>query len=110
MIAREIRIDAQAVRITGGVRVLHATEATCRRIRKPVLQRQDPLRTDREDPSGETLPHPPESLREEALPLREQLAAAGFATPALDGLIDDPESLRFHSINEIVDELDVIAG
>ena len=38
----------------------------------------------------------------------EQLAASGFATPALDGLIDDPSSLRFHTIGEIVDELDVI--
>ena len=56
------------------------------------------------------LPHPPEQLRAEALPLRDALAAAGFATPALDGFIDDPSSLRFHSMSEIVDELDVIAG
>jgi len=56
------------------------------------------------------LPHPPEQLREEAIPLARQLAAAGFITPALDTLVADPESLRFHSINEIVDELDVIAG
>lgn len=66
--------------------------------------------TYREGSEGEPLPHPPERLREEALPLRDQLAAAGFATPALDGLIDDPASLRFHSIGEIVDELDVITG
>jgi hypothetical protein len=59
-----------------------------------------------EDP----LPHPPEQLRSEAVPLRQQLAAAGFATPALDGLIAEPASLRFHSISDIINELDVIAG
>ena len=58
----------------------------------------------------EPLPHPPEELQREAIPLREQLAAAGFATPALDGLIADASSLRFHSISEILNELDVIAG
>ncbi|HXH37245.1 MAG TPA: hypothetical protein VNN08_01320 [Thermoanaerobaculia bacterium] len=56
------------------------------------------------------LPHPPETLREEAVPLASQLAAAGFHTQALDTLIADPESLRFHSIRELLDELDVIAG
>ena len=66
--------------------------------------------TYREGSSGEPLPHPPEALRDEALPLRDQLAAAGFATPALDALITDPASLRFHSIREIVDELDVVTG
>ena len=66
--------------------------------------------TYREESDGEPLPHPPEALRQDALSLRDQLAAAGFATPALDGLIDDPASLRFHSIREIVDELDVITG
>jgi hypothetical protein len=65
-------------------------------------------KTYREGADGEPLPHPPEALRDEALPLREQLAAAGFATPALDALIDEPSSLRLHSIREIVDELDVI--
>ena len=58
----------------------------------------------------EPLPHPPEELQREAVPLRQQLAAAGFATPALNGLIADPSSLRFHSITEILNELDVIAG
>jgi hypothetical protein len=28
--------------------------------------------------------------------------------PALGKLIEDPSALRFHSINDIVDELDVI--
>jgi len=58
----------------------------------------------------EPLPHPPEELQKEAVPLKQQLAAAGFATPALDTLITDPASLRFHSITEIVNELDVIGG
>ena len=76
------------------------------RARRAAIERQ----TFREGGDDAPLPHPPEELREEALPLRDALAASGFATPALDGLIDDPSALRFHSINEIVDELDVIAG
>jgi hypothetical protein len=56
------------------------------------------------------LPHPPEELRAEAIPLASQLAAAGFPTPALDALIAEPESLRFHSIRELIDELEVIVG
>lgn len=58
----------------------------------------------------EALPHPPEQLKDEAVPLRKMLAQAGFATPALDDLIADPSSLRFHSIGEILDELEVITG
>jgi hypothetical protein len=58
----------------------------------------------------EELPHPPQELQRESVPLRKQLAAAGFSTPALDGLIADPDSLRFHSITEILNELDVIVG
>jgi hypothetical protein len=59
---------------------------------------------------GDELPHPPEALRDDAIPIARQLTAAGFATPSLNGLIAEPESLRFHSIREILDELDVIAG
>jgi hypothetical protein len=58
----------------------------------------------------EPLPHPPEELREAAIPLAHALAAAGFDTPTLDSLVADPNSLRYHTINEIVDELDVVAG
>ena len=58
----------------------------------------------------EPLPHPPQELQREAVPLRQQLAAAGFATPALDGFLADATSLRFGSIGEILNELDVIAG
>ena len=56
------------------------------------------------------LPHPPEELRQLAVPIARQLEAAGFATPSLDELIARPDSLRYHTINEIVDELEVIAG
>lgn len=58
----------------------------------------------------EALPHDPEELRNDAIPLARQLAAAGFDTPALDSLVADPDELRYHTMNEIVDELDVIAG
>jgi hypothetical protein len=63
-----------------------------------------------EGTAAEPLPHPPAELREAAIPLLRQLAAAGFDTPALDQLVADPDELRYHMINEIVDELDVIAG
>ncbi|MFL6245601.1 MAG: hypothetical protein ACJ74H_06225 [Thermoanaerobaculia bacterium] len=56
------------------------------------------------------LPHPPAELRELAIPLARQLQAAGFATPVLDHLIAEPDELRYHTLNELVDELDVIAG
>jgi hypothetical protein len=63
-----------------------------------------------EGTEAEPLPHPPEELREAAIPIAGQLSAAGFDTPALDSLVADPGSLRYHTINEIVDELDVVAG
>ncbi|HEY2091404.1 MAG TPA: hypothetical protein VGJ81_05925 [Thermoanaerobaculia bacterium] len=76
------------------------------KIRRGAIERQ----TFVENPSeAAPLPHPPEELRADALPLRDTLASSGFGTPALDTLIDDPSSLRFHSINEIIDELHVIA-
>lgn len=56
------------------------------------------------------LPYPPEDLYRDAVPIARQLFDAGFATPALDTLIEDPSSLVYHTINEIADELDVIAG
>lgn len=56
------------------------------------------------------LPHPPAELRELAIPMARELAAAGFVTPVLDQLIAEPEEFRYHSINELVDELDVIVG
>lgn len=56
------------------------------------------------------LPHPPAELRTDAEPVRERLAAAGFATPSLDALIADPSSLTFQSMSDIIDELEVVAG
>lgn len=63
-----------------------------------------------EDTPEAALPHPPEELCGLAIPLREMLYASGFTTPALDTLIDDPASLRYHSLGDIIDELDVIAA
>lgn len=74
--------------------------------RRAAIERQTMV----EGGTAEPLPHPPVELSGDAIPIREQLLAAGFATPALDAFIDDPSSLRFYSINAIVDELDVIAG
>jgi hypothetical protein len=63
-----------------------------------------------EGAAAEPLPHAPEALREEAIPIVRQLEAAGFETPSLDSLIAEPDALRYHTLNEIVDELDVVAG
>ena len=40
----------------------------------------------------------------------KQLLEAGYTTPALDVLVDQPAEFRFHSINELLDELEVIVG
>jgi len=58
----------------------------------------------------EPLPHSPAELRALAVPLARELAAAGFATPSLDDLIAAHDEVRYHTLNEIVDELDAIAG
>ncbi|HYI08979.1 MAG TPA: hypothetical protein VEK57_07890 [Thermoanaerobaculia bacterium] len=63
-----------------------------------------------EGTAAEPLPHPAEELRDAAIPIARQLAAAGFDTPSLDTLIADPDELRYHTLNEIVDELDVVMG
>jgi hypothetical protein len=63
-----------------------------------------------EGSAAEALPHAPEALREAAIPIVRQLAAAGFATPSLDLLVAERGELRYHTINEIVDELDVVLG
>jgi hypothetical protein len=75
------------------------------KVRRTAIERQTFL----ENPN-EPLPHPPEELCGEAIVIREQLASAGFQTPALDQLIDDPDNLRFHGINDIVNEMDVVTA
>lgn len=55
------------------------------------------------------LPYTPEELRNAAIPISRQLEAAGFATPALDELIA-PGEIRFHTLNEVDDEIDSILG
>lgn len=77
------------------------------RARKTAIERSQYRAEDAPEP---VLPHPPEELRTEAIPLARKLAAAGFDTPALDLLVADPDSLRYHSVAEIIDELEVIGG
>lgn len=74
------------------------------RARKSAIERQ----TFVEGAAGD-LPHPPQELAPAARALRERLADAGFATPAIDAFLDDPSELRLHRIIEMVDELEVIA-
>ena len=75
------------------------------RERMNAIQRQ----TFVEGPSEE-LPYSPETLREDAIPIARHLAAAGFETPSLNTLIAEPESVRFHSLREMLDELEVVLG
>ena len=63
-----------------------------------------------EGTEAEPFPHPPEELRNDAIPLVRQLTAAGFDTPSLVSLVADPDELRYHTLNEVVDELDVVVG
>ncbi len=102
-VARLKESTALPATVSTAIRTLQAKLKT----RRAAIERQ----TYRpEGAPAEELPHAPPDLQREAVPLRQQLAAAGFATPALDGLIADPTSLRFHSITEILNELDVIVG
>lgn len=96
-------LTALAPEVVASIRALQAKL----KIRRGAIERQTFVENASE---VAPLPHPPEELRADALPLRDSLTTSGFTTPALDTLIDDPASLRFHSINEIIDELDVIAG
>jgi hypothetical protein len=56
------------------------------------------------------LPHPPEELRAATTPIARALADAGFETPSLDELLHAGAQLRYHTLNEAIDELDVIIG
>lgn len=87
--------------LVGSIRALQVKLKT----RRTAIERQTMV-----EGEGVPLPHPPQELCTEAIPIRTQLRSAGFSTPALDAFIEDPASLRFHSINDIVDELDVIVG
>jgi hypothetical protein len=91
-----------AVPIVEGLRALQEKL----RVRRRAIQQH----TFREAGAEEALPHPPEELHADAATIRPLLTRAGFATPALDELIADPTSLRLHSIDEILNELDVIVG
>ena len=53
---------------------------------------------------------PPDGLARDAGVLRARLADAGFATPALDAFLAQPDELLLHTIIDIVDELDVISA
>ena len=102
-VARLKEATALSPAVTGAIRAFQ----TKLKARRAAIEKQ----TYRPEGSpAEELPHPPQELQREAVPLRQQLTAAGFSTPALDTLIADPTSLRFHSINEILNELDVIVG
>jgi hypothetical protein len=97
------RANALPAETVGAIREL----VTRLRTRAKAMERGQ-YRAEGTDPAP--LPHPPAELRELAIPIARQLAEAGFVTPSMDLLVSDPESLRYHSLNEIVDELEVIAG
>ena len=57
---------------------------------------------------GAPLPHPPEELAPAAAALRVRLAEAGFATPAIDAFLEQPDALRLHNVVEMLDELETL--
>lgn len=59
---------------------------------------------------GGAAPLPPADFVSEGTSVRTSLAAAGFETPALDAYLAAPQELRFHTIGEIIDELDAAAS
>ena len=75
------------------------------KVRRAAIERQTYVEN-----ANEPLPHPPAELCGEASVIRDRLADAGFSTPALDQLIADPANLRFHGINDIINELDVVTA
>lgn len=105
-----LRRDAEAVRAAG--QLPPELVGSIRELQRKLRERASAIEKSQyraEGASAEPLPHPPEVLREAAIPLARQLAALGFDTPALDLLIADPDALRFHSIHDIVNELDAVA-
>lgn len=64
-------------------------------------------------PPGSTpppLPHAPADLQREAIEIRDALRASGFETPALDQLVEQPDSVYMSELAAIVNELEVITG
>lgn len=72
--------------------------------RRTAIERQ----TYQEGGSEQSLPHAPETLIADVQWIREELQKGGFATPALDAFLDEPNELRFHSIGAMLDELEVV--
>ena len=101
-IARLKEATSLSPALIGAMKSLHAKL----NVRKKAVERQTYV----EGGSSDPLPHPPAELRNEALPIRDSLRAAGYMTTALDALIDDPESLRLHGILDTMNELEVAIG
>ena len=76
------------------------------RARRTAIERQTRVESAKDDP----LPHPPEELHVDAGALRPLFSAAGYATPTIDSFFENPRDLRFHTINDMIDEIDVIVG
>jgi hypothetical protein len=98
-IARLKEATSLAPEVVSAMKALHGKLG----IRKKAVERQTYVEGGSTDP----LPHAPEELRTDALPIRDALRSAGYATPALDALIDDPASFRLHGILDTMNELEV---
>jgi len=87
--------------------------ASARTLQKKLRERAKAMERSQfraEGTEPEPLPHPPAELRSDAAPIARQLADAGFDTPSLEELVSAHDELRFHTLNEVVDELDAILG
>jgi hypothetical protein len=105
-----LRRDAESIRAAG--QLAPEIVAQIRELQRRLKERAAAIERAQyraEGTEAAPLPHPPEELRAAAIPLARQLAALGFDTPALDVVVADPESLRFHSIHEVINELDAVA-
>jgi hypothetical protein len=104
-----LRVDLATMKSSGALpaQLVNAVRTLQQKLktRRAAIERQTYV----ENPN-EPLPHPPEDLCGEAIVIRDRLAEAGFTTPALDQLIDDPANLRFHGINDVINELDVVTA
>lgn len=56
----------------------------------------------------EPLPHPPETLQDDAREIRGELHAAGFTTPVLDTLAERPEAFEIRDCEALIEEIDTI--
>lgn len=54
------------------------------------------------------LPHEPATMQADAVVLQREVAAAGFESPALDRLAENPATFELRDVTELIDEINAI--